>query len=77
MGSAAKIKPEHIATTRRLAKQKKFLAEFVKLGHVGKSAKLAGVSRALVYWWRDTYPSFANELTLAIDEAFGVIEKQP
>jgi len=66
------------AHRRQLAKQLVFLSHFAKSGSVLASAKLAGVSRQLVYYWRDTSPSFAAKLSDAADVAFkGTTQIQP
>lgn len=68
---------ESIARKRQTAKQRDFLTHFSRLGNVRDSAKLAGVSRALVYWWREHSPSFAEKLSAVADEVFGESERKP
>ena len=67
---------ESIARKRQTAKQRDFLTHFSRLGNVRDSAKQAGISRALVYWWRDNSPLFADKLFAAADEAFGINERE-
>ena len=62
---------DSIAQRRQTAKQRDFLAHFARSGNILASAKLAGVSRQLVYYWRDNSPTFAERLSLAADDAFG------
>lgn len=66
-----------IAQRRQLSKQQKFLVHFSESGNVLASARQAGVSRALVYYWREHSPSFAEKLSEAADEAFGGSERKP
>jgi hypothetical protein len=68
---------ESIVRKRQAAKQRDFLTHFSRLGNVRDSAKQAGVSRALVYWWREHSPSFAEKLSATADEIFGESERKP
>tara|TARA_R110002049_G_scaffold229274_4_gene401366 strand:+ start:405 stop:719 length:315 start_codon:yes stop_codon:yes gene_type:complete len=68
---------ETIAQRRQLAKQRDFLADFEASGSVLSSAKQAGVSRQLVYYWRKTCPSFERRLSAAADLAFGASRPIP
>lgn len=61
---------DSIARQRQTAKQRDFLIHFALTGNVLASAKQAGVSRALVYWWRENSPAFAEELSAAAANAF-------
>jgi hypothetical protein len=60
-----------IARRRQSAKQRDFIVHFERSGNVLASARLAGVSRQLVYYWRETSPAFAERLSAAAGEAFG------
>ncbi len=62
---------DSIAQRRQTAKQRDFLAHFARSGNILASARLAGVSRQLVYYWRDNSPTFTERLSLAADDAFG------
>ena len=66
-----------IAGKRQAAKQRDFLLHFSSLGNVRDSAAMAGVSRQVVYYWKDNSPSFAEKLSLAADKAFGGNEPKP
>lgn len=66
-----------IAGKRQAAKQRDFLLHFSSLGNVRDSAALAGVSRQVVYYWKDNSPSFAEKLSNAADEAFGNNDHEP
>jgi hypothetical protein len=68
---------DSLARRRQAAKQRNFLNHFSNLGNVRDSAALAGVSRALVYYWREHSPTFAEKLSAAADEAFGGSERKP
>lgn len=68
---------DSIAQRRQLSKQQKFLFHFSNSGNVLASARQAGVSRALVYYWREQSPAFAEELSAAANEAFGAGERKP
>jgi len=56
---------------RQLSKQRNFLSIFAESGNILTSAKRAGVSRQLVYYWRETSPAFAGRFDAAADVAFG------
>lgn len=62
---------ESIAQRRQTSKQRDFLTIFARSGNVRTSAKQAGVSRALIYWWRENSPTFAEKMSAAAAEAFG------
>ena len=64
--------PDSIARRRQTAKQRDFLIHFTILGNVRDSAKLAGVSRAIVYYWRENSPAFADRFSAAADNAFRI-----
>lgn len=68
---------ESIARKRQTSKQREFLNHFLNLGNIRQSAKQAGVSRALIYWWRDNSPLFAERLSAATIKAFGESEREP
>jgi len=55
---------------RQLAKQQAFLSIFAVSGNILTSAKRAGVSRQLVYYWREISPAFERQLNAAADVAF-------
>ena len=59
-----------IARRRQTAKQREFLTHFSTLGNVLASAKRTGISRQLVYYWREKSPAFAEKLSAAADDAF-------
>ena len=61
---------ESIARRRQTAKQRDFLSHFANSGSVLASAKLAGVSRQLVYYWRERSPAFAEMLSTAAGNVF-------
>ena len=61
---------DSIARRRQTAKQRNFLSHFANTGSVLASAKLAGVSRQLVYYWRENSPAFAAKLSTAAGKAF-------
>ena len=61
---------DSIARRRQTAKQRDFLSHFASSGSVLASAKLAGVSRQLVYYWREHSPAFAEMLSTAAGNAF-------
>ncbi|MES2598971.1 MAG: hypothetical protein V4662_26805 [Verrucomicrobiota bacterium] len=58
------------ARRRQLAKQEAFLSIFAESGNILTSAKQAGVSRQLVYYWREISPAFERQLNAAADVAF-------
>lgn len=58
------------ARRRQLAKQQAFLSIFAESGNILTSAKQAGVSRQLVYYWREISPAFERQLNEAADIAF-------
>jgi len=62
---------DSIARRRQTAKQRDFLSHFSISGSVLASAKQAGVSRQLVYYWREHSPAFAEKLSTAASNAFG------
>lgn len=68
---------DSFAKRRQAAKQRNFLSHFSNLGNVRDSAKLAGVSRTLIYYWREHSVSFAEKLSIAANEAFGENERKP
>jgi hypothetical protein len=55
---------------RQLAKQQAFLSLFAESGNILTSAKRAGISRQLVYYWREISPAFERQLNDAADIAF-------
>jgi hypothetical protein len=59
-----------IAARRQAAKQRDFLTHFARSGNVLASAKHAGISRGIVYYWREHSPAFAARLTSAAEKAF-------
>lgn len=59
-----------IAKKRQTAKQRDFLARFARSGNVLASAKEVGISRGLVYYWREHSPAFVAEMNAAADDAF-------
>lgn len=58
------------ARRRQLAKQQAFLSIFAESGNILASAKRAGVSRQLVYYWREISPAFERQINDAADIAF-------
>jgi len=58
------------ARRRQLAKQQSFLSIFAKSGNILASAKLAGITRQAVYYWREISPAFERQLNDAADIAF-------
>jgi MOSC domain-containing protein YiiM len=62
---------DSISHRRQVSKQRDFLTHFARSGNVLASAKQAGVSRALIYYWRENSPAFAEKLSAAAGEAFG------
>ncbi|MEI6715142.1 MAG: hypothetical protein WCO60_15390 [Verrucomicrobiota bacterium] len=59
-----------ISQRRQHVKQLAFLSHFEKSGNVLASAKRTGISRQLVYYWRNSSPSFAKKLSTATEIAF-------
>jgi len=59
-----------IAERRQAAKQRDFLTHFARSGNILASAKQAGISRGIVYYWREQYPAFAAKLSAAAGNAF-------
>lgn len=66
---------ESIAQRRQAAKMRDFLSHFAVSGNVLASAKQAGVSRQLVYYWREQSPAFEEKLSAAAGKAFGERER--
>jgi hypothetical protein len=64
---------DSISHRRQVSKQRDFLSHFARSGNVLASAKLAGVSRQLVYYWRENSPTFAAQLSVAAGQAFNEI----
>lgn len=62
---------DSIGQRRQTAKQRDFLTHFANSGNVLASAKQAGISRQLVYYWRENSPVFAEKLSAAAGAAFG------
>lgn len=62
--------PLTIARQRQQSRQSRFLACFAQSGNLMASANQASVSRQIVYYWRDTSPSFAKKLATAANTAF-------
>ena len=61
---------ESIAQRRQAARQRDFLMYFVRSGNVLVSARKAGISRGIVYYWREHSPAFAEKLSTAVAHAF-------
>ena len=59
-----------ISQRRQLGRQRLFLSHFEESGNILASAKRAGISRQLVYYWRENSPAFASKLFVAADAAF-------
>ena len=59
-----------ISQRRQLGKQRLFLSHFEESGNILASAERAGISRQLVYYWRENSPAFAGMLSTAADVAF-------
>ncbi len=68
-------KAESITQRRQSFKQQLFLDNYRKDGIVGQSATAAGVSRQVVYYWRQTSPSFAKRMQDAENEVHNNILK--
>ena len=62
---------------RQLSKQSLFLAHFKESGNIVASAKQTGISRHLVYYWRDNSSTFEGKLSAAADVAFQVSQSTP
>jgi hypothetical protein len=60
----------NISQRRQLGRQRLFLSRFAESGNILTSARWAGISRQLVYYWRETSPAFASKLSAAADVAF-------
>jgi hypothetical protein len=52
------------------ARQLDFLTHFVRSGNVLVSARQAGISRGIVYYWREHSPAFAEKLSTAVANVF-------
>ena len=61
---------DSIAERRQAAKQRDFLTHFARSGNVLASARQAGISRGIVYYWREHSPAFAAKLSVAAGNAF-------
>jgi len=61
---------ESIAQRRQTAKQRDFLSHFVQSGNVLASARQAGISRGIVYYWREHSTAFAEKLSNAVADVF-------
>jgi hypothetical protein len=61
---------DSIAQRRQTARQRDFLTHFVRSGNVLASAREAGISRGIVYYWREHSPAFAEKLSTAVANVF-------
>jgi hypothetical protein len=62
-------KEPSLSKRRQSHKQDLFLDHFKQTGNLSQSADVAGVSRQLVYYWRQTSRTFANRMLDAENES--------